>query len=189
MLHRLAPILCGVVVFSFLLPSSVFATQVLRTSAEQMAQRSDMVLHARVVAQRVEWNTEKSRILTLTTLEIINSLKGKAGKSIVVYQVGGSLDGVTYKIPGAIKLDKGEEIIFFGVRFRDMIASYGMGLGKFVVSRTGKSATVLPHYGDVEFVSRQSDGRIGNDTHGPDSPQSLTAFIARIKKAVKGSVQ
>jgi hypothetical protein len=189
MLRRLAPIRRWVLVFFFLFPSNVFATQVLRTSAEQMAQRSDMVLHARVVDQRVEWNTKKSRVLTLTTLEIINAIKGKARESIVVYQVGGTLDGVTYKIPGAIKLEKGEEIIFFGVRFRDMIASYGMGLGKFVVSRTGKSATVLPHYGDVEFVTRQSDGRIGKDTHGPDSPQPLAAFIARIKKAVKGRVR
>ena len=189
MRRRFFPLALGFIFLLGSFPTSVFATQVLRTSVEQMTQRSDVILHAHVVGQRVEWNAEKNRILTLTTLKIIQPLKGKIGKSIVVYQVGGTLDGVTYKIPGAIKLAKGEEVVFFGVRFRDMIASYGMGLGKFVVSRRGKSATVLPHYGDIEFVTRRADGRIENDTQGPDSPQSLGAFLNRVKAAAKGSVR
>jgi len=76
--------------------------------------------------------------------------------------------------------------VFFGVQFRDMIVSYGMGLGKFAVSRSGKSATVLPHYGDVEFVTRTPEGRFVSDVGPMEAPESLVAFMSRLKKAVKG---
>ena len=182
----LAPVFRGALVLLFVFPGSAYATQVLRTSMEEMAQRSERVIHARVVGQQVEWNAQRTRVLTLTRLEILNTLKGKPEASVVVYQVGGTLDGVTYKIPGAIQFHKGEEIVFFGVQFRDMIVSYGMGLGKFVVSRSGKSAMVSPHYGDVEFMTRTSDGRIVADTAPIDGAESLKAFLSRVQKAVQG---
>ena len=189
-MHRpISPLFLGICLCFSSFPTSALATQVLRTSAEEMAQRSDVILHAHVVDQRVEWNSARSRILTLTTLRVEEAIKGKVGNTIEVYQVGGTLDGVTYNIPGALKFAKGEEIIFFGVRFRERVASYGMGLGKYEVTRTEKEASVAPSYGDVEFVSHDSIGRLGPAPEQPEPSVPLKAFTARIRAALQGGVK
>lgn len=160
------------------------ATQVFHVRMEQMARESQVIVHARVVAQRTTWDDSHARILTLTTLEVIDGIKGAdAGDQLVIYQVGGTLDGITFDIPGALRFAAGQEVIFFAVRFGAMIASYGMGQGKWVVHEQSGVAYVAPEFGDVAWVTPESDGL--RPAEPPRvSAESLSSFLGRIDVAL-----
>lgn len=166
------------------------ATRVMAVPLKQMTEESQVVVHARVGQQQVRWDKNHSRILTLTTIEVIDAVKGaQKGDVLTIYQVGGTLDGITYKIPGALNFVPGEEMVFFAVRFQDMIVSYGMGLGKYHVSDDGSSKTVKPEYGDVSFVQRGAEGEFVPATRPDSQPSKLSAFLRNLKVMAKGGAR
>lgn len=175
-----AALLGGVSLFS----EPAAATTVLDVPMAQMARESHVIVRARVEAQDVRWDKRRERILTFTRLSVLEAVKGaKPGEQLTVYQVGGELDGKVMRIPGAVELTPGEEIVFFAVRHKDWIVSYGMGLGKYrVFSRDGK-LHVAPAYGDVSFMERAPDGRLR-----PASPDTtdrpLEVFLGDVRRAL-----
>ena len=179
----------ALVFFGMLMPASVLATIVYHIPTHQMAQESDVIVHAEVESQSVQWSDDRRRILTLTTLKTIQSIKGPTNrKRFTIYQVGGTLDGITYNIPGALRFQAGEEIIFFGMRHQNSLVSYGMGLGKFKIRSDGPFPVVIPEYGDVQFVKREQ-GQLSPMARPQPKPISLGDFIQGIRKAIgTGSV-
>ena len=148
----------------FLWASLAQATTVINVPLEQMAKESTVILHGRVEAQQVVPESGTDRILTLTAVEVLTEVKGlKKNEIVTIYQVGGTLDGRTLHVSGALKFRQGEEFILFGVRFRDMVVSYGMGLGKYSVMRDGGETFVLPEFGNVFDPSFQLPGGTGRD--------------------------
>ena len=167
--------------------SPAFATQVLRTSLEQMTHGSEVIIHARVVSQKVTLSDTGARILTLTTLEVLNTLKGKGvPQEVVVYQVGGELNGQVLRIPGALSFQIEEEIVFFAARFKNMLVSYGMGLGKYQVKRGGGKISVTPQFGDVAFVARDAGGHLQPAAAPPTNAVDLGHFLTQVNTILKG---
>ena len=154
-----------------------------------MARESEVVAHVRVGDQRVTWDDRHVRILTLTDIEVIEPIKGaKKGQHFTIYQVGGTLDGVTYDIPGRLFFTAGEEMIFFAYRFKDMVVSYGMGLGKFAVLERDGVKVVSPEWGDVSFVQMGPGSKATGE--GPVSEvESLQTFLARVRRAIQAKAQ
>lgn len=171
---------------TLLLSSNALATRVMAIPLEQMAQDSDVVVYARVGSQQVQWDKTHSRVLTLTTIEVIDAVKGaRKGDVLTIYQVGGSLDGVTYKITGALRFVPGEQMILFAERYKDMIVSYGMGLGKYRVMDAGGRKTVQPEYGDVAFVQRGAEGEFVPSPRPDNKVQSLADFLRELRKMIR----
>jgi hypothetical protein len=164
-----------------------FATQVLRTSLEQMTHGSEVIIHARVVSQKVTLSDDGARILTLTTLEVLNTLKGKGvPQEVVIYQVGGELNGQVLRIPGALSFELEEEMVFFAARFKNMLVSYGMGLGKYQVKRGGGKISVTPQFGDVSFVARDAGGHLQHAAAPSTEALNLGVFLTRVNTILKG---
>ncbi len=158
------------------------ATTVINVPLEQMTKESTVIFHGRVEAQQVVQEVGTDRILTLTAVEVLTEVKGiKKNENITIYQVGGTLDGRTLHVSGALQFRKGEEFILFGVRFRDMIVSYGMGLGKYSVMRDGGETFVLPEFGNVHRVEPDGKGGFKSANHKFPSPQSLESFLERVR--------
>jgi len=168
-----------------LLPDVAGATQVFPVGLETMTRESAVIARARVEDQIVRWDQGHQRILTLTQIRVLDGLKGtRKGAVHTVYQVGGTLDGVTFRIPGAITLRKGEEIVLFAARFGQMLVSYGMGLGKYVVITQGSQRLVTPEFGDVAFVKRDSNGGLTPTPRPDNTLETLSTFIGRIHSIV-----
>jgi hypothetical protein len=164
------------------------ATVVLPVSMQQMAMESDVVIHARVSGQQVSWDERHVRVLTLTSVDVIAGIKGaQKGDRLTIYQVAGTLDGVTFDIPGALHFVRGEEMVLFAKRYQDKIVSYGMGLGKYRVVEQGGQKFVAPEYGDVAFVEPSADRRVLPAERPATATQPLTRFIARVRCAVASS--
>ncbi len=162
------------------------ATTVFHVPLDEMTAQSDVVLHARVGDQQVTWDKEHRRVLTLTRIEIIESLKGelRKGQVITVYSVGGTLDGVTFKIPGVVPLLPGEEIVYFGMRHEDMLVSFGVGQGKYRVHWAGGTKLVGPQLGDLAFVKRSPDGHLEPAVRPAEFERPLDAFLIELRGLV-----
>lgn len=168
------------------------ATTVLNVPLEQMTRESTVILHGRVEAQQVVQEVGTDRILTLTAVEVLSPIKGIAKNEVVtLYQVGGTLDGRTMNVIGALKFHEGEEFILFGVRFREMVVSYGMGLGKYAVTLVNGTKSVAPQFGNVQRVEPDGKGGYKPATLTPPTPEALEAFIARVQglAGVQGGAQ
>jgi hypothetical protein len=159
------------------------ATMVLPASVDEMLLASDVVVVARVREQSVTWSKDHARILTITGIEVLQAVKGASrGDLLTIYQVGGTLDSMTYAIRGALHFEPGEEMVLFAKRFESMLVTYGLGQGKFVVRDIGGVKTALPEYGDVVFVQRLADGRLAPAAPPPSHPEPLGSFVERLGK-------
>jgi len=172
---------------SFLVATSALASQSLVVGLQQMTRESDVIIRARVGAASVGLSDDKRRVITTTELEVLDGIKGaKKGELLRVYQVGGEHGGITMHIAGAIELIAGEEIIFFAKRYRDMIVSYGLGLGKYVIhTETTGAVMVRASFGDIGFVSVAPDGTIKPVKTPDDGPVLLADFVTRVRVAIK----
>jgi hypothetical protein len=152
-----------------------YATQVLPVSLAEMTRDSEVIVHARVGPQEVRW--QDGRAVTLTEIEVLAALKGELvpGDLTTIFQVGGTAQGVTFRIPGALRFERDEEMVFFAKRYQGMLVSYGMGLGKYVVRRASGHVSVAPSFGDVAFVGGEPDRAEG----------ALDTLLASIRREVR----
>jgi len=195
MKYHVAPWISGLAIAaaaSLALPAQ--ATTVIAVPLERMTDESEVIVHARVGTQQVTWDEHHARILTLTTIEVIEAVRGASkGDVLTIYQVGGSLDGYTFKIPGALRFEPGEEMVFFAMRFEDKLVSYGMGLGKYHVDEHDGDKLVWPEYGSVVFVERKPDGSVAPgpppEMRARSLDELLTLLRQQISTAPRGGVR
>jgi len=148
----IAPFLLGV--------SSVHATVVVIEPLEVMSLKSEVVIHGVVFDQEVR-HDDRGRIITLTTVEVLDGLKGATkGEQVVIYQVGGTFQGISQWIAGNHRFAQGEEFILFGVRHKDMVVSYGVGIGKFRVIRDASGTVVVEDVNNVIGAYGQRNGQM-----------------------------
>ncbi|MES2503797.1 MAG: hypothetical protein V4534_02855 [Myxococcota bacterium] len=144
-----------------------------------MTRKSAVIVDAEVTNQKVFLDV-KGRIITLSTLKVSEGLKGaKLGQELVLYQVGGELDGRVARIQGASIYRPGERVVLFAQPFRSQIVSYGLGLGKFNVVRTHHGAEVVEDIHDVHVLNGKSF-----QTPKPRRFPSLEAFKTEIRGAL-----
>ena len=121
---------------------------------QTMAKRSDIVVHGRVGEQTVT-KDKLSRLITLTQIEVIDSLYGaKTGEVVTVYQVGGEKDGVVMPLLGGQKYSPGQEIFLFGLKLDNTYVSYGSGQGKLDIVNENGVEVVKEDLGDVSIPTK-----------------------------------
>ncbi len=104
-----ATVLVGVIVSI----SPARATTMVSMSMEQLTQASSDIVQARVVNQVSGWNATHTQIVTITTLAVVQTLKGNAPSTVQVRQLGGSVGNMTVSVPGDIAFrPQGEYVLF-----------------------------------------------------------------------------
>ncbi len=89
------------------------ATSMVSMSMEQLTQASSDIVQARVVSQVSQWNATHTRIETITTLDVSQTLKGNSGSTIQVHQNGGTVGPLTQSVMGDVYLrPQGEYVLF-----------------------------------------------------------------------------
>jgi len=96
--------------------AAAIATVVPRMSLEEVAGRSERIVHARVVRSWSGWDRTRSFIWTHYELAVSEWLRGDAGARFVVSEPGGVVDGVGMQIAGTPKFDLGDEIVVFAYK-------------------------------------------------------------------------
>jgi len=139
--------------FSFLI--SVRATTLARLSLEQLAAGSDAVARVRCAGAESHW--ENGSIWTVTTAEVVETLKGNLPSEIAVRLPGGRVGHLTAAVEGTPKFHPGEDAFVFLQRSRaGGFTVAGWVEGTFRVSRDPRTG--------VETVTQDSSAFAVFDT-------------------------
>jgi hypothetical protein len=97
-----------------LLPAtSTRATTLVRLSLEQLSQAATVVVRGRVLGQVSRWNPAHTQIVTRTTVQVVQSVKGDAPLQVVIDQPGGAVGNVRVRVAGAVFFRPQDEFYFF----------------------------------------------------------------------------
>lgn len=141
--------------------ASVRATVVVDRPIPELAGKADLVVRGKVSAQRVQWDEEHRYIVTRTFIEPIEALKGASGRTVIVRQVGGSLDGMNLAVQGMARFVVGEDVVVFLEKHPAAAGEFvleSMGASKFSVIPSEKGTMVERSLGGLTLATPGTDG-------------------------------
>ena len=112
---------------------SVFATTVERLSLDDMVHKAHVIVHGRVLSSSTHWSSDHRLILTTTTIQVQETLKGQQARMIEVITIGGKVGDLTLVVPGMPSFEAGEDGVFFVENVGAFKTILGLGQGKFSV--------------------------------------------------------
>lgn len=177
-------ILCLLVMFG-----AAKATTIQALSVEQRTERADRVVIAAVQSIRFIKAETGKRIYTITTLKVIESIKGTAKPNMILTlrQIGGQIGDWSQHVPGDAKFKSEEEVLVF-LRHDpsdDLHFLVGMGQGKFTVD-VDSDGIGSPVEAEHE-VHHKAHGAVFDER--PKTHRSLSAFKALIRQSALRSTQ
>lgn len=133
MLRRAYLCLIGLVVW---LPAQ--ATTVLALHLDEIVDTAAVVFQGKCIDNRTERDAATNLVVTYTTFEVQDVLKGPVSTIHVIKQIGGSLpdEMLTYEVHGVPTFSIGQSYVVFlaGVSSAGFSSPIGLGQGKFSVT-------------------------------------------------------
>ena len=127
--------LCLIISLFTALPAA--ATSLLPLSLEQLATRADLIFYGKAVSNEVKKDEQSGQIATFTKFEIIDLIKGKAGDTHTIKQIGGfdRNSNTRLMIRGVPKFISGEEYVVFLPKKSSLgfCSPLGLHQGRFTV--------------------------------------------------------
>lgn len=141
------------VLFTALLVTGLAQAMTLRKmDVESLALASDLILRGVVTGQQVQVDPLSGRPYTDTTIRPQATYKGEAGESVVIRQIGGTVDGITLWVSGTPRFEIGEELLVFLAPHRGRFVLRGMGQGAFQIRDVAGVPTAFQKLEDVSVV-------------------------------------
>lgn len=171
-----------------LVPSMASATVATRLTRRELVRESNLVVHA-TVESRVVVPTRGPRgeIYTRTTLRVLRALKGQAGATIVVQQLGGTLGDQTMRLEGNARLEPGDEVVAFLDHDPARGLAYVVGLAQGVyrvVRGRGQRTTVERDLSGIAFYEHTSG--VPTVDHGPrETSETLDRLLRDVARIVR----
>jgi hypothetical protein len=156
-----------------LIATSSYATTVQRLGLEDLVKKAHTIVVGRVTNSRTYWSSNRKLIFTNYTIQVDESIKGQAGRSVEVTTIGGKLDGVELHVAGMPSFRTGENAVVFVEESAGYQTVLGLSQGKFTVT----NGEVTNSVGDLSFP----DGRPGRPTRMPlqDFKDQIRRFLSR----------
>ena len=125
---------------AFLFLPAIRATTLARLSLGQLAAGSDAVARVRCAGAESRW--ENGTIWTLTTFDVVETLKGRLPREITVRLPGGRVGHLTATVDGTPKFNPGVEAVVFLERSRaGGFTVAGWVEGTFRISRDSRTGS------------------------------------------------
>lgn len=122
-----------------LFPLFLSAGSVPRLSLAELVAQSDFILRGRVARAWAAMDSENRFIWTHYQVQVSSTLKGQQGAAIVIGEPGGTLNGMTLRVPGATEYAVGEDVTVFLYRTPiGYLRTTNYGEGKFTISTDGR---------------------------------------------------
>jgi len=154
-MHRRSLILVGLL----LLALPMAASQFIELSFDQVAREARYVVRGNVTQTWSAWDEAHEVIFTYATVRVTRYFGETTGPdTLVVREVGGTVDGYTQEAIGFPAIRQGEEVVFFLAPWEDNGAEYRIhayNQGKFLVRNRG-GVDVL-----VQDPVKQGEARLG----------------------------
>ena len=171
--------------------SSAEATVMVELTLEDMARDAVAIVHGRVVRSggHLAIRDGSAEPFTVTTLDVVEWVKGPGGDQIELREIGGELGGDQggMAIDGVPNYDVGEEVVVFleNDPDGDFYRTYGMVQGKFVVLHgvPGVPDTVVRDAEAVSFA-RWTEGQMVLN-RGTRETMALETFLDAVAGALR----
>ena len=114
------------------------ATSVIPPTLDELVERSETVVRAKVVSTRCEWrgDGEDRHIVTVVSLDVSETIVGAARPAIELEFLGGEIDGQRLIVTGQTRFQPGGEDILFLSRDRTSLTPLvRMMYGRYLVGR------------------------------------------------------
>ena len=103
-------------------------------SLDELTQDASSIVHGRVLRSWSAWDLGRTTIWTHYEIAVDDAWKGAPGKTLVVSEPGGEVDGVHLRVPGAPQYSVGEEIVVFAAAVPvGYLRTCGWAQGRFLV--------------------------------------------------------
>ena len=127
----------GLLVVLFVQSLSLSAASVTPAGLERLLGSAEYVFHGRCLSNQVELDIGSNLVVTYTTFEVLDAVKGEPGSTHTIKQIGGYLPGsnVYMNWPGVPRFVVGEEYVIFlpPQSSAGFSSPVGLGQGKFKV--------------------------------------------------------
>ena len=187
MMTRILQILLTLIL-GLLLSAPTLATTVLPISLERMSKKAELIFYGTVISNEVKVDEVSGHVATFTTFDVIDVIKGNAGDTHTIKQIGGQLPGskIIYKIHGVPRFTIGEKaVVFMPQKSKLGFASpLGLSQGRFTVREKNGINTINDRRA-VQAVQADSLRAVKTAGENP-SPQarsstSLTEFLKTVR--------
>lgn len=120
------------------------ASQFVHVPFDQLVVNSPLIVHGNVgKVWSVETTTLQGKLIYTYAEVLVGSvLAGNGVSSVIVKEVGGTVDGYTQEVVGFPMLRSGEEVVLFLAPFDEAFRIQGYAQGKYLVERSGSDVTV-----------------------------------------------
>ena len=155
-----------------LITSLAQATTVERMDLDDLVSKSDKIVVGKISNSRTYWGGNGKIILTTYTVEVEESIKGQALRTVELTTIGGKIGNLELRVSGMPAFEKGENAVLFIENSGSYSTVVGLSQGKFSVTKGEVSNNVS----GLEF----SDGRPGANLKMP-----LDTFKRQIRSLVR----
>lgn len=153
--------------------SLLHATTVERLALDDLVKKSNKIVIGKVTNARTYWGGANGKvILTTYTLEVEESIKGQAARTVELTTIGGKIGTTQLYVSGMVSFEQGENAVVFIENAGVYSTVVGLGQGKFTVTNGEVS-------NDVSGLSFP-DGLPGKNVKMP-----LETFKRQIKSLVR----
>jgi hypothetical protein len=140
------------------------ASQFIEQPFDQIARESDYIVRGTIENTWSAWDDAHEVIFTYATVRVSRYFGETAGPdTLVVREVGGTVDGYTQEAIGFPAIRRGEEVVLMLARWDDgaeyRIHAYNQG--KFLVRKQARGDIL------IEDPVKQGEGRATDRDHGP----------------------
>lgn len=162
---------------SFLLTAAIAlplsASQFIELPFEKVARDATLVVRGTVVGPVTSaWNDSHDVIFSYATIRVSHYLAGEGPQTLVVREVGGTVDGYTQEAIGFPELREGENVVLFLTQWDDS-ADWRMeayNQGKYLIEKTPLGERL------VHDAVTQGHARAANGGHGRMQVDAASGF-------------
>jgi hypothetical protein len=124
------------------------ATTVQRLSLDDMVAKAETIVIGRVINSQSSWTKNGKLILTQTTFEVQEGLKGVATKTVTITTVGGRVGNAVLHVSGMPSFQPDETAVIFLERSNNYLTVLGLSQGKFSIV----NGEVSNHLSELTFA-------------------------------------
>jgi hypothetical protein len=129
------PFVTSLVLIAMLLTAPFsHATTVQRLALDELVKKANRIVVGKVGNSRTYWSDNGKLILTSYTIEVSESIKGQASRSVELTTIGGKIGDLELHVAGMPSFVKGEETVVFLEDSHSFQIVVGLGQGKFTVT-------------------------------------------------------
>jgi len=162
------------------------ATVMVQLDLRQLVGRADVIFVGTVLKTHSHWTEDRRHIVTDTTFQVGQPLRGSTtGKTVVVRNLGGAVGEIGMRVSGAPSFNQGARVVLFTEQRGPDRFVVGMRQGVYeVASDSAGRATVRADLSGLALARKGPDGSIKLVRRPATTPLPLGDFVARIKQTI-----